>query len=68
MCGGKRLFLFFYMNKVPWMQIMGKTNHHYTNNVQHCCTLSVLDCDNVGCCKCNPVLEYNQLNSSSRWT
>ena len=34
MCGGKRLFLFFCMNKVPWIQIMGKTNHHYTNNVQ----------------------------------
>ncbi len=34
MCGGKRLFLFFYMNKVSWIQIMGKTNHHYTNNVQ----------------------------------
>ena len=24
MCGGKRLFLFFYMNKVPWIQIMEK--------------------------------------------
>ena len=58
MCGGKRLFLFFYMNKVPWIQIMGKTNHHYTNNVQQTAVrCRFLDCNMWGCYMYNPIFE-----------